>query len=104
MKRNGSMLDPTINELKAKMNNRYLLVNVAAQRAREIAQNAEDEEISLENKPVTIALHEIADGEIHIVPQEENAEAQEPSEIPEVPDATDVEEETPAETAETIGE
>ena len=75
MKRNGSMLDPTINELKAKMNNRYLLVNVAAHRAREIAQHAEDEEISLENKPVTIALHEIADGELSVVPEEPKQEA-----------------------------
>ena len=66
MKHNGSMLDPTINELKAKLNNRYLLVNVAAQRAREIAQHAEEEEENLENKPVTIALHEIADGELQV--------------------------------------
>lgn len=101
MKRNGSMLDPTINELKAKMNNRYLLVNVAAQRAREIAQHAEDEEISLENKPVTIALHEIADGEIRIVPQEENAETQESTEVWDVLDA---EEKTQAGGPEDLGE
>jgi len=74
MKHNKSMLEPTINELKDKMNNRYLLVNVAAHRAREIAQNAENEEISLENKPVTIALHEIADGELHVVEREDVVE------------------------------
>ena len=85
MKRNGSMLDPTINELKAQMNNRYLLVNVAAQRAREIAQRAEDEEISLENKPVTIALHEIADGEVQVVPQEAKAEPEENAAVWDVP-------------------
>ncbi len=87
MKRNGSMLDPTINELKAKMNNRYLLVNVAAQRAREIAQRAEDEEIFLENKPVTIALHEIADGEIRVVPVEAKPQTEEDANIWDVLDA-----------------
>lgn len=76
MKHNGSMLDPTINELKAKMSNRYLLVNVAAQRAREIAMHAEETEEPLENKPVTIALHEIADGELSV-------EADEGVELPE---------------------
>ena len=40
MKRYNSMLDPTINELKDKMNNRYLLVNVAAQRAAAVANRA----------------------------------------------------------------
>ena len=67
MKHNGSMLDPSMGELKAHINNRYLLVNVTAQLAREISQKAEDEEISLDNKPVTIALHEIADGEVMLV-------------------------------------
>ncbi len=76
MKHNGSMLDPTINELKAKMSNRYLLVNVAAQRAREIAMHAEETEEPLENKPVTIALHEIADGELTVEadPESETAD------------------------------
>ena len=36
MKHNGSMLDPSMGELKAHINNRYLLVNVTAQLAREI--------------------------------------------------------------------
>jgi len=64
MKHNGSMLDPSMGDLKAHINNRYLLVNVTAQRAREISQKAEDAEVTLDNKPVTIALHEIADGEV----------------------------------------
>ncbi len=71
MKHNGSMLDPSMGELKAHINNRYLLVNVTAQLAREISQNAEDEEIALDNKPVTIALHEIADGEVVLVKNHE---------------------------------
>ncbi len=71
MKHNGSMLDPSMGDLKARINNRYLLVNVTARLAREISQKAEDEEISLDNKPVTIALHEIADGEVAVVKTEE---------------------------------
>ena len=67
MKRNGSMLDPSMSELKARINNRYLLVNVTAQLAREISRKAEDGEETLDNKPVTIALHEIADGEAVVV-------------------------------------
>ena len=56
MKHNGSMLDPSMGELKAQINNRYLLVNVTARLAREISQKAEEEDIMLDNKPVTIAL------------------------------------------------
>lgn len=82
MKHNESMLDPSMSELKARINNRYLLVNVTARLAREISQKAEDEEISLDNKPVTIALHEIADGEVTIVKTEE-------PETKEVPEETD---------------
>lgn len=67
MKRDTSMLDPTISELRARISNRYLLVNVAAQRARQIAQDAEDNDETLENKSVTIALHEIADGDIGVI-------------------------------------
>ena len=67
MKRNGSMLNPSMSELKTRINNRYLLVNVTAQLAREISRKAEDGEITLDNKPVTIALHEIADGEAVVI-------------------------------------
>lgn len=72
MKHNGSMLDPSMGELKAHINNRYLLVNVTARLAREISQKAEEEEVALDNKPVTIALHEIADGEVTVVKEPEN--------------------------------
>ena len=75
MKRNGSMLDPSMSELKARINNRYLLVNVTAQLAREISRKAEDGEETLDNKPVTIALHEIADGEAVVI-YDESAHAE----------------------------
>lgn len=77
MKHNGSMLSPSMGELKAQINNRYLLVNVAAQLARDISQKAEEGEVTLDNKPVTIALHEIADGDVVVVRNAENTELSE---------------------------
>ena len=56
------MLKPPMNELLAQVPSRYMLVNVVAQRARQIASEAEEEGISLEDKPVTLALQEVAEG------------------------------------------
>lgn len=58
------MLKPSMQDLMKKVDNRYLLVNLAAQRARDIS---EDEDYIFPNpdeKPVQIALDEIADGTI----------------------------------------
>jgi len=61
------MLKPSIQDLRKNVHNRYLLVNMAALRAREIAQAAEDAGESLDNKPVTMALCEIAEGSTRVV-------------------------------------
>jgi DNA-directed RNA polymerase subunit omega len=53
-------------------NSRYKLVNMVAHRAREIAVDAEKEQVSLTEKPVTMALEEAADGQL--VTAEEEAE------------------------------
>lgn len=45
---------------------RYMLVNVVAQRARQIAQTAEDEGYPLSEKPVTLALQEVAEGLVSV--------------------------------------
>lgn len=58
------MLYPAMNDLLRQIPNRYQLVNVVAQRARQIAQDAEEQEILLEDKPVSIAILEIADGKL----------------------------------------
>ncbi|MBQ4578989.1 MAG: DNA-directed RNA polymerase subunit omega [Clostridia bacterium] len=58
------MLHPSMSELLEKVDNRYLLVNVAAKRAREIAENAELNEIKLTEKPVRLALDDIISGKI----------------------------------------
>jgi len=61
------MLYPAMNELLAQVPSRYKLVNVVAARARKIAIEADEQGIMLEDKPVSIAVREIAEGK---VPQE----------------------------------
>jgi len=60
------MLYPAMNKLTANVPNRYLLVNVVARRARQIAQEAEDMGEKLTEKPVTLSIHEVAAGKLFI--------------------------------------
>ena len=60
------MLEPPMNKLLQQVPSRYMLVNVVAQRARQIASEAEDAGIPLDDKPVTLAIHEVADGKLEI--------------------------------------
>ena len=60
------MLYPAMNKLTANVPNRYLLVNVVARRARQIAQEAEDNGEKMNVKPVTLAINEVADGQISV--------------------------------------
>ncbi len=60
------MLYPAMNKLTANIPNRYLLVNVVARRARQIAQEAEDNGEKMNVKPVTLAINEVADGEFSV--------------------------------------
>ena len=56
------MLYPAMNELLEQVPSRYKLVNVVAARARQIANEAEEAEEMLDDKPVSIAIREIAEG------------------------------------------
>ena len=58
------MLYPSVPELLKNINNRYLLVNVAAKRARELSEIAEETSEALGRKPVSAAIDEIAAGKI----------------------------------------
>jgi DNA-directed RNA polymerase subunit omega len=58
------MLYPAMSKLKSYIPNRYLLVNVVARRARQLAQDAEDSGVKLEEKPVTLAINEVAEGRL----------------------------------------
>ena len=54
------MLYPAMKDLLKKVPSRYQLVNVVAHRARQIASEAEKMGESLDDKPVSIAIAEVA--------------------------------------------
>lgn len=58
------MLYPAMSRLSERIPNRYLLVNVVARRARQIADVADEMGEPVDEKPVTSALNEVADGKI----------------------------------------
>ena len=58
------MLYPAMNKLTSYVPNRYMLVNVVARRARQIAENTEESGEHLNEKPVTMAINEVADGKL----------------------------------------
>ena len=58
------MLYPPVADLLKNVDSRYLLVNVVAQRARQIAFEAEQLQEDLPEKPVTLAIREVADGKL----------------------------------------
>ena len=51
-----------MSELLKNIDSRYLLVNVVARRARQISIEAEQDGVALTEKPVTLAIREVADG------------------------------------------
>lgn len=65
------MLYPPVAELLKKVDSRYLLVNLVAHRARQIAAEAEAFQEDLPEKPVTLAIEEVADGELSATVKEE---------------------------------
>lgn len=64
------LLYPSVDALNDEVPNRYLLVNVVARKAREIADDAEKLGEHLAEKPVTIAINEVADGEVTVDPED----------------------------------
>ena len=60
------MLYPSMTELLEKVNSRYMLVNVAASRARTIAENIDESGMILDKKPVSCAIEELADGRLKV--------------------------------------
>ena len=65
------MLYPPVADLLKNVDSRYLLVNVVAQRARQIATEAENNQEELTEKPVTLAIREVADGKLSASLKEE---------------------------------
>lgn len=58
------MLYPPVADLLKNVSSRYLLVNVVANRARQIAVEADANQEELTEKPVTLAIREVAAGEL----------------------------------------
>ena len=58
------MLYPPVPDLLKNVDSRYLLVNLVAQRARTIAAEAEAFNEELPEKPVTMAIQEVAEGKL----------------------------------------
>ena len=58
------MLYPPVADMLKNVDSRYLLVNVVAHRARQIAAEAEAFQEELPEKPVTLAIREVAAGEL----------------------------------------
>ncbi|MBQ9148689.1 MAG: DNA-directed RNA polymerase subunit omega [Oscillospiraceae bacterium] len=58
------MLYPPVADMLKNVDSRYLLVNVVAHRARQIAAEAEAFQEELPDKPVTLAIREVAAGDL----------------------------------------
>ena len=58
------MLYPPVADMLKNVDSRYLLVNVVAHRARQIAAEAEAFQEELPEKPGTMAIREVAAGEL----------------------------------------
>lgn len=65
------MFNPDLSGVLQNHLSRYSLVTATAKRAREIAEEANEEGEILTEKPVSLALDEILDGEFVIVEPEE---------------------------------
>lgn len=60
------MLYPPVAELVDKTGSRYQLVNLVARRARTISSQAEERQLPLEKKAVSIAIDEVYTGKLSI--------------------------------------
>ena len=65
------MLYPPVANLLKNVDSRYLLVNVVAHRARQIAVEAEAFQEELPEKPVTLSIHEVAEVKMSATVKEE---------------------------------
>jgi len=74
------LLYPPIKELLGHVPSRYMLVNLVASRARKLSSEAEATGEPLEEKAVSLAIQEVADGTLTVEKAEEELAAEEPAE------------------------
>lgn len=65
------LLYPPMKDLLKNVPSRYMLVNLVANRARKISSEAEQNGMPLNDKPVTLAIREVASGALTIDGSEE---------------------------------
>ncbi|HHT62802.1 MAG: DNA-directed RNA polymerase subunit omega [Bacillota bacterium] len=58
------MIKPPLDELMPKVDSKYTLVVVCAKIARKFTENEQPEETKPRTNPVSLALHEIAKGQV----------------------------------------
>ncbi|GHU88743.1 hypothetical protein FACS1894202_05460 [Clostridia bacterium] len=63
------MLEPSVKTLMKFVPSRFMLVNVVAQRARVIAEEAEETQTPLDEKVISLAIQELASGRLRAVPR-----------------------------------
>ncbi|GHV34818.1 hypothetical protein FACS18949_11550 [Clostridia bacterium] len=63
------MLEPSVKTLMKFVPSRFMLVNVIAQRARLIAEDAEETQTPLDEKVISLAIQELASGRLHVIPR-----------------------------------
>lgn len=64
------MLYPAMKDLLKQVPSRYQLVNVVAHRARQISADADEQGTPLDDKPVSIAIREIAERGTNLGPRD----------------------------------
>lgn len=72
------MLKPAVEDVLKHNESRYSLVIAVAKRAREITEEAESSGEIILDKPVSLAVNEIAQGKYQIVESEELKELEQP--------------------------
>lgn len=68
------LLYPAMNNLLERIPSRYMLVNVVASRARKIATESEQTGMPLTDKPVSMAVWEVANGTLTVDLDEETVD------------------------------
>lgn len=68
------LLYPPMKDLLENVPSRYMLVNVVAHRAREISSESEKTGIPLTEKAVTLAVREVASGDLKVEEPDEAVE------------------------------
>lgn len=71
-----TMLKLSVSDIVRNDENCYSFVVAVSKRARQIAEEQRDDEVTTEEKPVQLAVEEFVEGKYHIIQPDLNAEAE----------------------------